>query len=133
MLAWVVGGAAAKLSGTVDELLRRTGRPTVGAVGFCMGGGLALVRACQRPDAVAAVVPAYGVIPWPDARPDYSTMRAAVSRSGQRTGEASTSARLGNRVTAGAFRSWIWVTEARTSTPAAANRIFEILGITSVG
>jgi carboxymethylenebutenolidase len=43
-----------------------------------MGGGLALVLACQRPDAVAAVVPAYGVIPWPDAQPDYSTMTAAV-------------------------------------------------------
>jgi len=47
-------------------------------VGFCMGGGLALVLACQRPDAVAAVVPAYGVIPWPDAQPDYPAMRAAV-------------------------------------------------------
>ena len=43
-----------------------------------MGGGLALVLACRRPDAVAAVVPAYGVIPWPDARPDYSAMEAAV-------------------------------------------------------
>jgi carboxymethylenebutenolidase len=24
------------------------------------------------------VVPAYGVIPWPDAQPDYSAMRAVV-------------------------------------------------------
>ena len=41
-------------------------------IGFCMGGGLALVLATQRPDAVKAVVPAYGLIPWPDAQPDYS-------------------------------------------------------------
>src|ERR1700727_1693104 len=43
-----------------------------------MGGGLALVLATQRPDAVAAVVPCYGIIPWPDAQPDYTDMSAAV-------------------------------------------------------
>ncbi len=43
-----------------------------------MGGGLALVLATQRPDAVAAVVPCYGVIPWPDAQPDYAAMNAKV-------------------------------------------------------
>jgi carboxymethylenebutenolidase len=43
-----------------------------------MGGGLALVLATQRPDAVAAVVPCYGIIPWPDAQPDYAAMSAAV-------------------------------------------------------
>ncbi len=78
MMALQMGEAATELSGAVDELLRRTGGRSVGVVGFCMGGGLALVLACQRPDAVAAVVPAYGVIPWPDARPDYSKLRAVV-------------------------------------------------------
>jgi len=43
-----------------------------------MGGGLALVLATQRPDAVKAVVPAYGLIPWPDAQPDYTALQAAV-------------------------------------------------------
>jgi len=78
MMALRMPVAAEELSGAVDQLLELTGRDSVGVVGFCMGGGLALVLACQRPDAVAAVVPAYGVIPWPDARPDYSAMSAAV-------------------------------------------------------
>ncbi len=78
MMALEMGMAATQLSGAVDELLRRTGASSVGVVGFCMGGGLALVLACQRPDAVAAVVPAYGVIPWADARPDYASMEAVV-------------------------------------------------------
>jgi carboxymethylenebutenolidase len=78
MMALEMGRAAQDLSGAVDELVRRTGRPHVGVIGFCMGGGLALVLATQRPDAVKAVVPAYGLIPWPDAQPDYSKLDAAV-------------------------------------------------------
>ena len=58
--------------------VERTGRDAVGTVGYCMGGGLALVLACQRPDAVKATAPYYGVIPWPTAQPDWSALDAKV-------------------------------------------------------
>ncbi len=78
MMAMRMDQAARDMSGAVDELLGRSEGDRVGVIGFCMGGGLALVLATQRPDAVAAVVPCYGIIPWPDAQPDYSAMSAAV-------------------------------------------------------
>jgi carboxymethylenebutenolidase len=78
MMALKMDTAGKDLSGAVDELVRRTGRSEVGVIGFCMGGGLALVLGTQRPDAVKAVVPAYGLIPRPDAQPDYSKLDAAV-------------------------------------------------------
>src|SRR5271169_1460725 len=52
MMNLVVAAAAADLSGAVDELAARTGRPGVGVVGYCMGGGLALLLGASRPDAV---------------------------------------------------------------------------------
>jgi carboxymethylenebutenolidase len=78
MMAMQLDRAGKDMSGAVDELRRRSGRDTVGVVGFCMGGGLALVLATQRPDAVSACVAFYGVIPWPEAQPDFSKMSGAV-------------------------------------------------------
>ena len=78
MMALNLEQAARDMSGAVDYLTERTGRPKVGVVGFCMGGGLALVLACHRPDAVAAAAPYYGVIPWASAQPDWSKLEAVV-------------------------------------------------------
>ncbi|MCU1452412.1 MAG: Carboxymethylenebutenolidase [Acidimicrobiales bacterium] len=52
--------------------------PTLGVTGFCMGGGLTLWIACTQPEAFGAVVPWYGLIPWPDAQPDWSALQAPV-------------------------------------------------------
>jgi len=78
MMALNIEQAAKDLSGAVDLLQERSGRDAVGVVGFCMGGGLALVVATQRPDAVKAAAPFYGVIPWPTAQPDWSKLDAKV-------------------------------------------------------
>jgi len=43
-----------------------------------MGGGLALVLATQRPDAVAACVVVLRADPGPDAQPDFSKLSGAV-------------------------------------------------------
>lgn len=80
MMALNIEQAAKDLSGAVDELVANaavTGSG-IGVTGFCAGGGLALWLATLRPDAVKAVVPYYGLVPWPDAQPDYSKLQAAV-------------------------------------------------------
>ncbi|MCW2832637.1 MAG: Carboxymethylenebutenolidase [Nocardioides sp.] len=73
-----VDRAARDLAGAVDYLLDHdavTSR-TVGAVGFCMGGGFVLMLAAQQRDKVSAAVPFYGV---GQAVPDtYTGLSAAV-------------------------------------------------------
>lgn len=78
MMALNIEQAAKDMSGAVAKVQDVTGRDAVGVTGFCMGGGLALVLAAHRPDAIKACVPFYGLIPWEGAQPDYSTMQAAV-------------------------------------------------------
>ena len=80
MMALNIEQAAKGLRGAVDFLLGHdavTGSG-IGVTGFCAGGGLALWLATLRPDAVKAVVAYYGLIPWPEAQPDYSKLQAAV-------------------------------------------------------
>ena len=76
MMALQLDQAAKDMSGAVDEVASRSSGSGVGVVGFCMGGGLALMLASQRPDKVRAVVPFYGVVPW-QGRP--ARLRGALS------------------------------------------------------
>ena len=78
MMALNLGQAAKDMSGAVDLVRERSGHDRVGVVGFCMGGGLALVLATVRPDAIKAAAPYYGLIPWPSAQPDWSQLDATV-------------------------------------------------------
>lgn len=78
MMAMRLDQVGRDMSGAVDAVRDRAAGQRVGVVGFCMGGGLALMLACQRPDAIGAVVPYYGVIPWPEVQPDWTAMSAAV-------------------------------------------------------
>ena len=69
--------AGKDLSGAVDALQERTGRAKVGATGFCMGGGLALMAACLRPDAISAVAPFYGGM-RPDTVIEWDNLAAVI-------------------------------------------------------
>jgi carboxymethylenebutenolidase len=80
MMALNLDDASKDMSGAVDLLLGHDAVTSerLGVTGFCMGGGLALKLAADRPDAIAACVPFYGLIPWEGAQPDWSTLEAAV-------------------------------------------------------
>ena len=78
MMALNLQQAAKDISGAVDFVVERSGNERVGTVGYCMGGGLALVLATWRPDRVKAVAPYYGLIPWESAQPDWSRLDAKV-------------------------------------------------------
>ena len=80
MMALNIDRAVTDMSGAVDHLLSLDAVTSahVGVTGFCMGGGLALALACERPDVVSACAPFYGVMPWPDLQPDYSRLEASV-------------------------------------------------------
>jgi carboxymethylenebutenolidase len=70
--------AATHMMGAVDFLVGHdsTTSDRIGAVGFCMGGGLVLWLSTLKPDVVACV-PFYGAIPWDSLQPDYAASNAA--------------------------------------------------------
>ena len=73
-----VDRAARDLAGAVDYLLAHESvtSDTVGAIGFCMGGGFVLLLAAQQGDRIGAAVPFYGV--GPGVPSTYTGVRAAV-------------------------------------------------------
>lgn len=73
--------AARDMSGAVDFLAAHSAvtGDGIGAIGFCMGGGLVLVLGTLRPDKIKAVVPFYGVVGFDDdGHPDWSKLAAPV-------------------------------------------------------
>ena len=73
--------AARDMTGAVDFLAGHsaTSGDSIGAIGFCMGGGLVLMLGTLRPDKVKAVVPYYGVVGFDDDNaPDWSKLEASV-------------------------------------------------------
>src|SRR2546421_8289871 len=78
MMAMEVDRARKEMGGAVAWLTQsaRAAGQRVGTVGCCMGGGLALLLASDRPE-VRAAVTYYGVIPWAGVNPDFSRSEAA--------------------------------------------------------
>src|SRR5437879_5577248 len=72
--------AAQDMSAAVDLLdgSDRVRGEGVGVIGFCMGGGLALLLGARRGEAVRAVVPFYGIIPPDRPQPDWSGLTGSV-------------------------------------------------------
>jgi carboxymethylenebutenolidase len=73
--------AARDMTGAVDFLAAHsaTTGDALGAIGFCMGGGLVLVLGTLRPDRIKAIVPFYGVVGFDDdGAPDWSKLEASV-------------------------------------------------------
>jgi carboxymethylenebutenolidase len=79
MMEMEVPRASAEMSGAAQWLAAsdRSVGDAVGAVGFCLGGGLDLLLATLRPEVRATVV-YYGVIPWPGVKPDWSKLNGPV-------------------------------------------------------
>ena len=78
MMSLPVEQAAKDLAGAVDFLLGHDAvtSASVGAVGFCMGGGFVLMLAAQQGPRVTAAVPFYGV--GPAVPTTYAGLTAAV-------------------------------------------------------
>jgi carboxymethylenebutenolidase len=74
-MALNIAQAEKDLSGAVRYLAQHSSTARVGAVGFCMGGQLALFAGCTNP-AIGAVVDFYGI--HPNVTPDYTRLTGPV-------------------------------------------------------
>ena len=77
-MALNIAKAGVELRAAADALLARpeVTAPQVGAVGFCMGGQLALFAGVEYPDRIGAVVDFYGI--HPHVRIDPARVRVPV-------------------------------------------------------
>jgi len=75
MMALEIEETEKDLLGAATHLLSQSSGRKLGAVGFCMGGQLALYAA-SRNDAIRACVDFYGI--HPNVKPDYANIKAAV-------------------------------------------------------
>ena len=74
-MALNIARAEKDLRGAATDLLARSATRKIGAVGFCMGGQLALFAATLNP-AVGASVNFYGI--HPNVKPDYTKLTGPV-------------------------------------------------------
>jgi carboxymethylenebutenolidase len=74
-MALNIGRAEKDLRGAMTYLLAQSSTKKLGAVGFCMGGQLALFAATLNPS-VGACVDFYGI--HPNVKPDYSKLSGPV-------------------------------------------------------
>jgi carboxymethylenebutenolidase len=74
-MALNIAHAEKDLAGAAKYLAGHSSTKKMGAVGFCMGGQLALFAGCIEPN-IGAVVDFYGI--HPNVKPDYSKLSAPV-------------------------------------------------------
>ena len=78
MMALNIGEAAKDIRGAANYLIGLDGvaPKRVAAIGFCMGGQLALYAACEFPELINATVDFYGI--HPQVKPDVSRLSGPV-------------------------------------------------------
>jgi len=81
MMGLRIEDAAKDISGASAALvdLAEVEGSGVGVVGFCMGGGLALLAGATTPN-VAAVSSFYPAMPWSDFSPDWTTFKGRLAQ-----------------------------------------------------
>ena len=78
MMALNIDRAEKTMRGAIETLLKQSSckSKTVGIVGFCMGGQLAMYAAATNPEQVSACVNFYGI--HPKVKPPFHQMKAAL-------------------------------------------------------